>query len=542
MAVITNNGSNNSADNDFYINSLSNDGACETFDMRKSRAGGVITSGDSLGAIFFSGFDGSNYIPGAKITSTNSGTVAAGRVAANLVFLTHPDSATVATTRLTIAPTGELTIATPDSGTALTISGGGCSVTGTVSITAGNLALPTTSSTAGNITVNGTRYWNSYGTSNLFLGDNAGNYTLTTGSAKFNFLIGTDSGSATTTGTYNSALGYRALRLATSGSNNVAIGNNAGENITTSGDNIAIGDGALTQLSTGSGGNTVVGPAAGGQLSSGTFNTLLGYTAGYNYTTTETTNICIGYDTRGTAGESHVFRVGASTGTGTGGINAAYICGIYNTAVGATAGVILADSSNQIGSISGTSSQVLLGGTKPSWGQVNLTTQVTGVLPIANGGTNASSMATTDGVVYYDGTRLVTTSAGTAGQVLTSNGAGVAPTYQTNTSFTWTVTTVNASMVAFNGYIANKAGLLTMTLPTTAAVGDIFEITGINTAVGWRIAQNAGQTIYFGTGTTTTGAGGYIEATAIRDSVRLICVVANNDFNVISSIGNITIV
>lgn len=49
---------------------------------------------------------------------------------------------------------------------------------------------------------------------------------------------------------------------------------------------------------------------------------------------------------------------------------------------------------------------------------------------IANGGTNATSFATTDGVVYYDGTRLVTTSAGTSGQVLTSNGAGVAPTYQ----------------------------------------------------------------------------------------------------------------
>lgn len=50
---------------------------------------------------------------------------------------------------------------------------------------------------------------------------------------------------------------------------------------------------------------------------------------------------------------------------------------------------------------------------------------------IASGGINASSLTTTDGVIYYDGTRLVTTAAGTAAQVLTSNGAGVAPTYQT---------------------------------------------------------------------------------------------------------------
>lgn len=56
-------------------------------------------------------------------------------------------------------------------------------------------------------------------------------------------------------------------------------------------------------------------------------------------------------------------------------------------------------------------------------------------IPIIEGGTNAQSMATTDGVVYYDGTRLVTTSTGTAGQVLTSNGAA-APTYQNSSGGT----------------------------------------------------------------------------------------------------------
>jgi len=51
-------------------------------------------------------------------------------------------------------------------------------------------------------------------------------------------------------------------------------------------------------------------------------------------------------------------------------------------------------------------------------------------IEIAKGGTNASSMTNTDGVVYYDGTRLVTTAVGSATQVLTSNGAGLAPTFQ----------------------------------------------------------------------------------------------------------------
>lgn len=55
-------------------------------------------------------------------------------------------------------------------------------------------------------------------------------------------------------------------------------------------------------------------------------------------------------------------------------------------------------------------------------------------IELAKGGTNATSLATTNGVIYYDGTRLVTTGAGTTGQFLTSNGAGVAPTYQSLSS------------------------------------------------------------------------------------------------------------
>lgn len=54
-------------------------------------------------------------------------------------------------------------------------------------------------------------------------------------------------------------------------------------------------------------------------------------------------------------------------------------------------------------------------------------------MPIVEGGTNATSMATVDGTAYFDGTRVVVTPTGTGLQVLTSNGAGMAPTYQ-NTS------------------------------------------------------------------------------------------------------------
>lgn len=63
-------------------------------------------------------------------------------------------------------------------------------------------------------------------------------------------------------------------------------------------------------------------------------------------------------------------------------------------------------------------------------GTVSLTTQVSGTLPVANGGTGQSSALTQYGVVYASSTTaMATTSAGTAGYVLTSNGSS-APTFQ----------------------------------------------------------------------------------------------------------------
>jgi len=67
---------------------------------------------------------------------------------------------------------------------------------------------------------------------------------------------------------------------------------------------------------------------------------------------------------------------------------------------------------------------------------VTLTSEVDGVLPIANGGTNASSFGTSNGVVYYDGTRLVSDADLTFdGSVLTATEASIG-TLTVNTTFT----------------------------------------------------------------------------------------------------------
>jgi hypothetical protein len=107
---------------------------------------------------------------------------------------------------------------------------------------------------------------------------------------------------------------------------------------------------------------------------------------------------------------------------------------------------------------------------------------------------------------------------------------------------TWTdVTGTSDTLDVNNGFSANNAGLVTLTLPTTAVFGDIIGLSGYG-AGGWKVAQNASQTIHLGSSSTTTGAGGSLASTNRYDQLELLCTVANTDFVVRSSVGNITVV
>ena len=125
----------------FVAIATSADANAQYLKLEKSRSGGVITSGDTLGNVVFYGHDGTGYIAGSQIVSVNSGTVATNRIASNLKFYTHPDSTSASTLRYTIDSAGQHTIAAPDSGTALTITGGGLTVTaGSTTLSALNSA------------------------------------------------------------------------------------------------------------------------------------------------------------------------------------------------------------------------------------------------------------------------------------------------------------------------------------------------------------------------------------------------------------------
>jgi hypothetical protein len=98
-----------------------------------------------------------------------------------------------------------------------------------------------------------------------------------------------------------------------------------------------------------------------------------------------------------------------------------------------------------------------------------------------------------------------------------------------------------ANLVAKKGVIANRATLVTLTLPTVAAVGDTIEVVGMGSGK-WLIAQNANQSIHFESITTTVGVGGSLAAALQYDCVKLMCTVANLEFVVVSSVGNLTYV
>lgn len=105
----------------------------------------------------------------------------------------------------------------------------------------------------------------------------------------------------------------------------------------------------------------------------------------------------------------------------------------------------------------------------------------------------------------------------------------------------WTnVTGTSQSMSANNGYTANNVGLVTLTLPTTAAFGTALAVIGVAGSGGWEIVFNAGQSIQVGNvGATMTS--GTVSSNDPTDVLYLICTVQDTVWSAISTIGNLVI-
>lgn len=284
-------------------------------------------------------------------------------------------------------------------------------------------------------------------------------------------------------GTNNTFLGETVANFTLTGQYNTFLGHEVGQVLTSGSNNSACGRASLLSLQGGSY-NCTLGQGAFYVITSGSYNIGIGENAGGACTNgAESSNIYL--NNPGANAESNTLRIGSATGSGSQQLAKAYISGIDGVNVGSVAKV-LTMASDQLGTAT-----------------ITAGTGIT-VTPTANTITIASTAV------------------------------GIA----------WSVITANQTAVVNSGYICNKAGTLALLLPATAAIGDIIEVTGINTALGWQITQSANQQIFFGTSSTTLGATGTLTSSAIRDSIKMVCVVAGAStvWNCVSSVGNITIV
>lgn len=365
-----------------------------------------------------------------------------------------------------------------------TIGGGG----GSLNQVTGDLGTPVTP-TGGNIDIITGLASNNAGSTFAFSGSGS-ILTLDASDSDENTCFGFNAGNTSTVAIQNTCFGYNAGSSLAGGSisaasYNVFIGNGAGENVNGSTPaqgsyHTAVGSLALNQATT-SEGNTAIGNGSFYALTTGSFNTGVGVNTGCNGTNGVTTgqrNTLIGHF----AGSN--YRSSESN----------------NILIGAAVNGTL-----------GESNVIRIGHS------TNTTTYIAGI--VGNTVSNAL-MVTIDSSTSQLGTQAIPTG-----------------------MMTWTVVTGSSqAMAANNGYIANNAGTINFSLPASSAVGDIIRITGINNATGWQISQAAGQQIFFGTSSTTSGATGTITSSATRDSIEIVCVVANTIWNVLSVIGNPTIV
>lgn len=143
-------------------------------------------------------------------------------------------------------------------------------------------------------------------------------------------------------------------------------------------------------------------------------------------------------------------------------------------------------------------------------GAGSITIALTGIAPIANGGTNSTATPTAGAVSYGTGAAYDFTAAGTVGQVLTSAGAGT-PTWATPT--TGTVTSVGQTftggLISVAGSPITSSGTLALTVAGTSGGVPYF-----SSASTWASsAALAANALVIGGGagvapaTTTTGTG-----------------------------------
>lgn len=180
--------------------------------------------------------------------------------------------------------------------------------------------------------------------------------------------------------------------------------------------------------------------------------------------------------------------------------------------------VILSNAGNPNGAVAGTTFQLL-------WDTVDL------ILWVCTTSGTSSTAVWTKSIHLTAGTGISIAQGG-SNIIISASGIGLA----------WDVITGTTQTMSPNtAYIANNAGLVTFTLPTTSVLGDVIYLTGMGTS-SWKIIYGASQYIQIGALASTVTTGN-IASTNTFDAINLVCTVANTSWQAFTGPeGNITIV
>ena len=161
-------------------------------------------------------------------------------------------------------------------------------------------------------------------------------------------------------------------------------------------------------------------------------------------------------------------------------------------------------------------------------------------LPLGGAAGTVASITTPDSTVVLPTAGTIDFVNGTGANI---TGSGNAVTFNfTGGGLNWSlVSGATQAMTPNCGYVSDNGGGVTYTLPASCPFGAVMCVTTISTG-GFTILQNAGQQVLLGKRHTSVGVGGSLASTAIGNTIGLLCTVADTNFIVISSVGNITYV
>ena len=155
---------------------------------------------------------------------------------------------------------------------------------------------------------------------------------------------------------------------------------------------------------------------------------------------------------------------------------------------------------------------------------------------------NGNNLGTDGFLLIGNSTGFANGAALTAGTgIVVTNGSGSITLSATGGGLTWTNIGVSQALANNNGYICGSGGAISLSLPSSAAVGTVIEVV-LNGSTSWTVTQGAGQSCRVGGSTTSVGVGGSIASTAQGNWIRLVCSTAGTTWTAVGTLGNLTTV